>query len=509
MDAMKVKITYVSIVATITLIATMPLETHAQQLAVKTNLLYAATTTPNIGLEARLAEQWTAGINFGLNPFTFSDNKKLKHLMVVPQARYWLCESFFGSFVGFNAAYIHYNVSNINFPLGLYPGVDNQRRQGDAVAAGASWGRAWLLSPRWSIEVEAGLDLGYTWFKAYDHQQCGTLRGKDDELFLMPRLALSFAYHGKFKKRKDCRKVVYEPMPVVIDTIPAPPPFVPFIAMVPDNTGKAGLLEQDNPVLQHISQYRPYDNTRILRKEKGALYVHFPLGKSELLHDYRSNAATLDRIVSITRQILADSTSSVKLIQIVGLASPEGVITLNNRLAGNRAEALKQYITRHVAAPDSIFELCNGGEAWTELRDQINDSHFEGREAMLDIIDHEPNADRREQRLKRLDGGRPYKYLRDNMLSDQRNSGYLRIYYDYVPDEAARVINTASELLQKEQWQEALDMLLTVSDDPRSANALGVAYYMTGRKAEAMEQFRRAAADGNEQAKRNLEQMEK
>lgn len=96
-------------------------------------------------------------------------------------------------------------------------------------------------------------------------------------------------------------------------------PFVPTFAAVEDNTGKAGELQKNNPVLHHISEYKPYTKDRILRKEKGALYVHFNLDKSELRHDYRSNAQTLDRIVDITRQIMADTTSSVKIIQIVGL----------------------------------------------------------------------------------------------------------------------------------------------------------------------------------------------
>ena len=49
-------------------------------------------------------------------------------------------------------------------------------------------------------------------------------------------------------------------------------------------------------------------------------------------------------IVSITRQIMADTTSSVRLFQIVGLASVEGSIKHNCQLAEGRAEALKKYI---------------------------------------------------------------------------------------------------------------------------------------------------------------------
>lgn len=282
------------------------------------------------------------------------------------------------------------------------------------------------------------------------------------------------------------------------------PPFAPLLADVPDNTGKAGLLERDNPVLQHISKYRPYDDTRILRKEKGALYVHFPLDKAVINHDFRDNGATLDRIVSITRDIMADSTSSVKIIQIIGLASVEGSVAHNRTLAGNRARALKRYIQERVATPDSLYECVNGGEAWTELRDQIADGDFEGRDRLLQIIDSEADPNRRESLMRSADGGRPYAYLRDNVLSDQRNSGYLRIYYDYVPDTKAKTINDATELMRRGLYDVALRSLLTVKDDPRSWNAIGVALYMTGQEQQAFSYFEKAAAEGNAQAQDNL-----
>lgn len=291
------------------------------------------------------------------------------------------------------------------------------------------------------------------------------------------------------------------------DTFRCLRPFYPVIAPVADNTGKAGMLEQDNPILCHISKYRPYDSTRILRKEEGALYVFFPLDKWDLVHDFRGNAATLDTIVSITRQIMADTTSSVKTIQIIGLASPEGPVKRNTLLGENRAMALRDYICTQVNVPDSLFEVCNGGEAWTELRSQVEELDIEGRDALLDIINNESDPDVRERKMKALNGGRTYRYLKDNVLSDQRNSGYIRIYYDYVPDEAAATINRASQLLREEKYREALDLLDTVKHDPRSLNARGVALYMTGSKEQGIDSIRRAALLGNEQAKLNLKQL--
>lgn len=291
------------------------------------------------------------------------------------------------------------------------------------------------------------------------------------------------------------------------DTFHLERPFRPRIVPVPDNTGRAGLLQQNNPILEHISKYRPYDSTRILRKEEGTLYVFFPLDRWTLLHDFRNNASTLDTIVSLTRQIMADSTSNVKLIQIIGLASAEGPVKRNLLLGRNRAIALRDYIQERVSVPDSLFELCNGGEAWTELRSQVEELDIEGRDQLLDIIDNTADADLRERKMKALNGGRTYQYLKANVLSDQRNSGYIRIYYDYVPDTAAATINRASELLREERYAEALELLDTVKDDPRSLNARGVALYMTGSEQEGIRCIRHAAAQGNEQAQDNLRQL--
>ena len=286
------------------------------------------------------------------------------------------------------------------------------------------------------------------------------------------------------------------------------PPFEAILPEVPDNTGKAGELARQNPVLHHISECRDYTPDRVLRKERGALYIHFRLNLTDLDPAFRDNASTLDRIVQITRDIFADTTSSVVRIQIIGLASPEGPVRLNERLAGGRAMALQRYIQERVPqAVDSLFQTVNGGEAWTELRDQIADSASPYREEMLRIIDEEADVDRRERLLKQLDGGRAYRYLADNLLSDQRNSGYIAICYDYKPDVAARVTNAAQAEIRAGRYEEALSLLRTVEQDPRSHNALGAVLYLLGRDDEA-ERFLRSAASRREPgAEENLRSL--
>ena len=492
---------------------------YAQRnVAVRNNLIYDLTGTPNLGVDVRVSPHWTLGLTGGYRPWPTDDKKerKWRHLLIAPELRWWPDSTFHKGYWGTNLIYSHYNVGNVKFPLGLYKDVRDHRVEGDLFAIGLFYGRSWRISRYFRMEGELGAALGYAWFKKYDCTHCGTYYGKDNKLFFIPKLTLNIVYQKVEKKP-------VEPIITPIDTTPPPPPVLAF-HQVADNMGRAGMLQKDNPVLAHISEYRPYDRTRVLRKEKGALYVHFPLDKSTLLYDFRDNAPTLDRIVNITRQVLADSTSTVRRIQIVGLASIEGGLNHNEKLAADRAQALKAYVQQQVPqATDNLFDVANGGEAWADLRDQLNDLVEEmgasgaeadgGRRADLreamGIIDSETDLTRREQRLRQLNGGKTFAYIKQNLLADQRNSGYLRIYYDYVPDTAAATINQASQLLQQERYNEALTLLQGVKNDPRAWNALGVALWHTGNRSAALDSFRQAAQQGNADARENLRMLNK
>lgn len=490
----------------------------AQQVTISNNLLYDVWLTPNLRVGVRASEHWSVGLTAGYRPWPTSDetSRKWRHLLLSPELRYWKDSVNVHHFFGANVIYSHYNVADVRFPFGLYPSVRDERRQGDLIALGAFYGYSWPLGRYWNLEALIGAAVGYTKYDRYACGLCGTKIADESKLFLMPQAAINIVYNIPGRPRKVQAPVAVEPVvipePVVVE--PEPFVFVPAIHSVPDFTGRAGQLQRDNPVLAHISQYKPYDRTRILRKEKGALYVHFDQGKSVLHADYRDNAPTLERIVDIARQIMADTTSSVKKIQIIGLASIEGGIAANELLAQNRAMALQRYLQQQVSAPDSLFDSVGGGEAWAEFRDQLNDEvatesqQSAALQQAISIIDTESDLNQRERKLRQLNGGRTWNYLKEHILKDQRNSGYVRIYYDYVPDTAAKTINRASELIGQGQYAEALTLLDGVRSDERAQNALGVALWQTGQQEEALRCFRRAAQQGNADARENLRQLE-
>ena len=501
----------ISTILTFFLLATT--QTLAQKVTVSNNLLYDATMTPNLRLGVRLSPHWSMGVTGGYRPWPTSDEKttKWKHLLVSPDVRYWTDSVNVHHFFGINPVYAHYNISGIKLPFNLYQLNKDRRYQGDFGGIGAFYGYSWPLGRHWNIEAAIGAIVGIAKYDTYECGHCGRKVGDDKKVMVLPQAALNIVYNIPGRPRKVKEEVVQavvmpqEPMKTTAKI--EQKAYKPVISPVPDNTGRAGELQKSNPVLAHISAYKPYDRTRILRKDKDALYVHFALGKSVLDNNFRENRVTLDRIVDITRQIMADTTSSVQKIQLVGLASVEGPIWGNERLAQKRAMALQQYIQQQVALPDSMFDTVGGGEAWAEFRDQLNDEVIAGNtglQAAIDVIDHESDLDMRERKLRKLDKGRTWQYIKQNILKDQRNSGYIRIYYDYVPDQAAATINEASQLLAAGRYQDALSKLNTVRNDERAQNALGVALWQTGQKEEALRCFRRAAANGNADAVKNL-----
>ena len=92
---------------------------HAQRVGIKTNLLYDATTTINLGVEVGLSQKLTLDLSGNLNLWTWKDNMKWKHWMAQPELRFWTCERFAGHFFGVHALAGQFNVGNLPIPKDL------------------------------------------------------------------------------------------------------------------------------------------------------------------------------------------------------------------------------------------------------------------------------------------------------------------------------------------------------------------------------------------------------
>ena len=165
----------------------------SQKLAVKTNIPHLATLTPNVSLEFGLAEKFTLDMSYGINPFTFEENKKWKHWLVQSELRYWSCEPFYGHFFALHAGVGEYNLSRIKIPTV----ADSQkfRYEGWAAMGGISYGYSWILGNRWNIEATVGVGVVYTDYEKYECPECGRLLEEENKVFVAPtKAAVSVIY---------------------------------------------------------------------------------------------------------------------------------------------------------------------------------------------------------------------------------------------------------------------------------------------------------------------------
>lgn len=415
----------------------------AQQVTISNNLLYDAWLTPNLRMGVRLAPHWSMGVTAGYRPWPTDDHKskKWKHLLVSPDLRYWTDSVNVHHFFGVNLIYSHYNVAEVKFPFGLYKSVRNERRQGDLGALGVYYGYSWPLGRHWNIEALIGAAVGYTKYNRYECGECGTKIGEDKKWFAMPQAALNIVFNIPGRPKKVAQPVVepVEPVQPVIQQEPELPKETQTVVVKPEPVEPAvHQLAKEYPVLAHISEYKAYDRSQVLRRDQRALFVYFQQGKSTIDTGWRANGETLDRVVRATQGLLALQDARLRKIQIVGLASFDGSQPLNERLARERALSLKQYIQDRLHVADDQFEVSFGGEDWADFRDQVEEEIANGSSKdaelrkVVEIIDRESDLARREQQIRKLNGGSTYQYIRQHLLADQRNSGYLRVFYDYV-----------------------------------------------------------------------------
>ena len=150
---------------------------HAQKVAVKSNLLYDATATINAGIEFGLAPKWTFDLSGNYNGWTMSHDRKWKHWLVQPEARYWFCDRFAGHFLGFHALGGQYNVGNLDNGIKFlgtdFSKLSDNRYQGWFVGGGIAYGYAWVLSKHWNLEGEIGIGYAYSKYDRFNCKGCG------------------------------------------------------------------------------------------------------------------------------------------------------------------------------------------------------------------------------------------------------------------------------------------------------------------------------------------------
>ena len=506
----------------------------AQEISVRTNVLWDAVAEPNLGFELQTGEHWSVGVDAGLKAWPrwlawdWDSNNPThwRNFAVVPEVRYYVSEVFRGFFTGADFIYTHYNIGAVEFPLGLYPETKDNRLQGSWWAGGAFVGWAWWPWQHWRLELEAGAAVGLAAYDRYDCPHCGTKLSEERKVGVVPKLALNVAYNpvsrNKHAERKASRMVMSGR-----DTLTVLNPPVAFVVQLKDiaspKTRPDSLSEYNHWVIP-IEKYRPLDyNARPGRDS--LMYVNFPLDSDVLKRSYGRNAKVLDQLQQAIELVRDARTTDEFLVSVVGLASIEGPQERNDTLAVRRARAVAAYLQSRTGLPARNFEVTGKGEAWDWFKAQL-EAIPEGGEglskeevsALLDIIRTEPDPDVRERKMKAAP--QTYRKVVDGLLADQRSSGYIRVYYGNRPDDVTEKWNgKVSALLKEKQYRAAVEAVQgdealrqRVREDPEAANAYAVALFFDAldkrneaQEQEALQLLEKAAGTGCENAAHNLE----
>ncbi|MCD8261725.1 MAG: DUF3575 domain-containing protein [Bacteroides sp.] len=182
-----------------------PLLIYSQVIAVKTNLIYGAITTPNLSLEWAPSHKVSIDVSAGYNNWEFGKserNSKIKHWLVMLEVRFWIDEVFDGHFLGIHPFFGAYNAGNIHLPLRIWQGLKDHQYRGYATGIGLDYGYQWYLGHHWNLEVEWGLGYAYLNYDRYEYQKCGSCLGNTHKHYFGPtKVGLSVVYLFKSYKR--------------------------------------------------------------------------------------------------------------------------------------------------------------------------------------------------------------------------------------------------------------------------------------------------------------------
>ncbi len=418
----------------------------APRWALKTNLLYDATATINLGVEYRVGDRTTLELSGNYNPWTFGEGKQWKHWMVQPEFRMWMREAFAGHFFGLHAHYADYELNRLPKPFSPY--MREHGFDGTAVGAGLSYGYRWNLGRRIALEATIGVGYAYLDYDEYgwgsDAPLVGTTTTMEEDLlrpvakhyFGPTKAGLNLIFNLGRGERAPRMRPVYA-------SAAGEPNAAPVLTVVIPQLPASPRVRFYGPQLT-ASFVVPETETIKARSDSGKAYLDFPKGSTQILPAFRNNGAELQKIHEITTALLRDPDVTIMGISINGYASPEGEYARNMELSERRAAALRDHVATVQNLSTDLFSAQGEGEDWALLDSLVEHSRMPDKFRVLEIIRSTEYFDVRYRKLLALSGGKPYRQMEADFFPQLRRSNY-RINYTVAPlsgERAREVLKT-------------------------------------------------------------------
>lgn len=390
------------------------------------------------------------------------------------------------AFAGVGVAYT-YHFDDV--PLSYTQPYSRSSKLLPAVRAGVT--ATYQMAPKWRLGVELSHNLYEDRFNGVAHESPIDMRSN-------LKIGLTYLF---IKKKKAPLEVLRK------NKLRKCPP-LPLIAPSPEDTK--------------------------LRKIVGHAFLDFPVNETIIYPKYRKNPEELARIHQSVDSALFDKSIVITRISLHGYASPESPYSNNVRLAKGRTEELKRHLISKYNFDSKVFTTTYTPEDWGNLRGFLqgnrerkvkesfwydNQAYIEtpetpdfvlsNKDELIRVIDLEMDPDAKEEILKKVADGRPYRWLHQHVYPGLRHTDYI-IDYEVKPynvSKGRKLIYSHPEALSLEEmykvatsyeersdsWLDALLIAVEKYPDSEIANynaACGCA--MTNRLNDAKKYLRKA-----------------
>lgn len=271
----------------------------------------------------------------------------------------------------------------------------------------------------------------------------------------------------------------------------------------------------------------------------GRAFLDFPVNETVINPSYRRNPQELARICATIDSALFDKTIQVTHISLHGYASPESPYSNNTRLAKGRTASLMDFIRKRYKLSASLFLNEFTPEDWKNLRSFIaegnrrrvkGDIWYENasiletpetpdiilkyQDELLTVIDSNIDPDEKEEKLKQVGAGEPYKWLLKYVYPGLRHTDYVIEYNvrSYPVKESRKLIYTHPEALSvkemylvaqgyregSDDWLDALMIAAKQYPMDQTANLNAACACVKAKRLTDAKQFLQHAGNSNE-----------
>lgn len=146
--------------------------------------------------------------------------------------------------------------------------------------------------------------------------------------------------------------------------------------------------------------------------------IRYQINLSRMISTYDQNEAEILALHKFIDELKQDTLKRVTMVNVVGYASPDGTLEINERLAMERAADMRSYINKNCGMSDFNGSTSGVAQPWSATRRAILNSSMPNRSEVLSTIEANHTQAQIEQKLRGMSSS--WNYLKGYILPPMR-----------------------------------------------------------------------------------------